>query len=187
MDGFTLSLIVVAYRFLIPLLVLRWPLGGYLLAMLADASDAMVLQGSDWGLFGGDHGYSNWDKALDLWMLTMALVATRKFWNERPARTAAVVLYAWRAAAIVTYYFWPHRIIFLFGPSIFENFYLMWGALRKWWPDAARRWASSALSFTLILLAATIPKVAQEYLMHYRYEDQTWNFFRTHIFFWLYD
>ena len=65
MDGYTASIIVVGYRFLIPLTILRWPLAGYLLSMVADASDAMVLQSAtSWGLFSGSVGYSHWDKGL---------------------------------------------------------------------------------------------------------------------------
>ncbi len=182
MDGYTASLIVIAYRLLAPLTIMRWPFAGYVLCMLADASDAMVFEKTGWGLFQGNVGYTEWDKALDIWYLFFGFLATRKFWKEPLARKTAAVLFVWRALGVATFYVWPHRIVFLLAPSIFENFYLLWTAIRKWWPRFAlttRRWA-------IILAIASILKITQEYLMHYRYVDQTWNFFRTYLFWWLY-
>lgn len=183
LDGYTASLLVVAYRALIPLTMLRWPLGGYVASMLADASDVMVLQSATgWGLFSGSIGYSHWDKGLDIWYLTMGLIAVRKFWTEPLARKTAHWLYGWRLAGVVAYFLWPHRVVFVLAPSVFENFYLAWSAIRKWWPS----FVLNARRLAIILLAVGIPKVIQEYLMHYRYVDQTWNFFRDHLFWWLY-
>src|SRR3972149_2791659 len=99
MDGFTASFIVFPYRALAPLTMLRWPLGGYILSMIADASDAMLLESAtDWGLFSGSVGYSHWDKGLDIWYLTVALWAARKFWADSLARKTVHWLYGWRTA-----------------------------------------------------------------------------------------
>lgn len=182
MDGTLASLIVIGYRILVPLTMFRWPLAGIFLADAADASDAMVFEKTGWGLFSGSHGYTEYDKALDIWYLFIALLVARKYWTEPLARKTAHWLFAWRAAGVLTYYFWPHRVIFLLAPSVWENFYILWTAIRKWWPQwhlTARRWA-------VILTVAAVPKILQEYLMHYRYVDQTWIFFRTHLFWWLY-
>src|SRR3989344_536347 len=69
MDGLVASLAVIGYRFLVPFLILRYPLAGIFLAIAADASDAMIFEATGWGLFGGGANYSYWDKALDIWFL----------------------------------------------------------------------------------------------------------------------
>lgn len=184
MDGFTASLIVIAYRAALPLTILRWPLAGYIACMLADASDAIVFEATGWGLFQSSTGYTEWDKALDIWYLFFGLLATRKFWTESLARKTAVALFAWRAAGVATFYFWPHRVLFLLAPSVFENFYLLWTALRKWLPSFTS--GGKPWKVGLIVLVALATKIPQEYLMHFKYVGQTWNFFREHLFWWLY-
>ncbi|MEK7638305.1 MAG: hypothetical protein AAB375_02690 [Patescibacteria group bacterium] len=186
MDGFTTSLIVIGYRLLLPLTILRWPLGGYIAAMLADASDAMVFEVTGWGLFSGSIGYSHWDKGLDIWYLLFGLLAVRKYWTEPLARKTAHWLFGWRALGVATYFFWPHRVVFLLAPSIFENFYLLWTVIRKWRPSFAKASEGKPSKIAAVVLLAGIPKFIQEYLMHYQYVDQTWNFFRDHLFWWIY-
>jgi len=44
MDGLVASLVVIGYRFLVPFLILRYPLAGIFLAIAADASDAMIFE-----------------------------------------------------------------------------------------------------------------------------------------------
>lgn len=186
MDGFAASLIVIGYRLLAPLTILRWPLAGILLAIVADTSDAMVFEKTGWGLFAGSAGYSYWDKGLDIWYLLFAWLATRKYWTEPLARYTANWLFWWRATGVMTFFIWPHRIIFVLAPSIFENFYIIWTAIQKWRPLTSWWRQLTIRRLVVIILVAAIPKIIQEYLMHYRFVDQTWNFFRTHFFWWLY-
>ena len=60
MDGYTASIIVIGYRLLVPVSILVWPLGGFIASMLADASDADVLEKTGWGLF-ANGSYQYWD------------------------------------------------------------------------------------------------------------------------------
>ena len=183
-----MSLIVIGYRILVPFTMLRWPVAGIFLAIIADASDAMIFEATGWGLFGGQGGinYSYWDKGLDLWYLFFAWLAVQKFWTEPLARTTASVLFWWRLAGVVLFFLWPHRIVFTLAPSIFENFYILWSVSRKWFPSFAKSAAERPKQFIAILLIAALPKIAQEMMMHWFFENQTWEFFRTYIFWWLY-
>ncbi|KKW31176.1 MAG: hypothetical protein UY75_C0014G0001 [Parcubacteria group bacterium GW2011_GWC2_52_8c] len=182
MDGLVASLVVIGYRFLVPFLILRYPLAGIFLAIAADASDAMIFEATGWGLFGGGANYSYWDKALDIWYLFFAWLAARKYWLEPLALKTANVLFWWRAAGVATFFLWPHRIVFVFAPSIFENFYILWTVVRKRRPGWGLTWKQLAL----IISIAAIPKIAQEMAMHWLFENQTWYFFRTYVFWWLY-
>lgn len=182
MDGFTISLIVIGYRFLAPFTILRWPLFGIFLSIAADASDVMIFEATGWGLFGGGLNYSYWDKALDIWYLFFAWLAARKFWSEPLALKTANVLFWWRAAGVAAFFIWPERVIFVLAPSIFENFYILWAVIRKWRPTWALNWKR----LTIVISIAAVPKIAQEIMMHWLFENQTWHFFRTYVFWWLY-
>lgn len=181
MDGYVASLIVIGYRLLVPVSILFWPLGGFFASMLADASDAMVLERTGWGLFGGNR-YQFWDKGLDLWFLAFALIATRMYWTSPLARKIALVLFVWRALGVIVHLFWPHDVVYVLAPNIFEFFFIVWTVIEMWWPG----FKLAGTNLYILLVAVTVPKIIQEYLMHFRYVDQTWNFFRTHLFWWLY-
>ena len=182
MDGFAVSLIVISYRFLVPFTILRYPLVGIFLAIAADASDAMIFEATGWGLFEGGSNYSYWDKALDIWYLFFAWLAARKFWQESLALKTANVLFWWRAAGVLAFFIWPQRIIFVFAPSIFENFYILYTIIRKWRPNWTLTWKRLAI----VISIAAVPKIIQEIAMHWLFENQTWYFFRTYVFWWLY-
>lgn len=182
MDGFFISLVVIGYRFLVPFTILKWPLAGILLSIAADASDAMIFEATGWGLFGGGSNYSYWDKTLDIWYLFFAWLAARKFWSEPLALKTANVLFWWRAIGVAVFFIWPERIIFVLAPSIFENFYIIWAVIRKWRPT----WNLTPKRLAIIVSIAAIPKIIQEIMMHWFFENQTWYFFRTYVFWWLY-
>ena len=182
MDGFAVSVVVIGYRLLAPLAILRWPLAGIFLAIAADASDVMIFEKTGWGLFGGGANYSYWDKSLDIWYLFFAWLAARKFWREPLALKTANVLFWWRAAGVAAFFLWPQRIIFVLAPSIFENFYILWTVIRKWRPN----WNLTLKRLTIVVSIAAILKIIQEIMMHWLFVGQTWHFFRDNIFWWLY-
>jgi len=183
MDGMTASILIIALRIVVPVTILRWPLAGIFLAIAADASDVMVLQATGWGVFeGGGTIYSYFDKSLDLWYLLFAWFATRKYWTQHLARRTASVLFFWRAVGVLTFFIWPHRILFLLAPAIFENFYILWTVIRKWWPQ----FILNGKRLAIIITIAAVPKLIQEAMMHWIFEDQTWDFLRTRVFWWLY-
>lgn len=41
-------------------------------------------------------------------------------------------------------------------------------------------------TFVPFIILVGLPKIAQEHVMHYKYPDQTWNFLRDHLFWWMY-
>ncbi len=73
--------------------------------------------------------------------------------------------------------------IFFLAPNIFENFYLIGGIVNKWYKD----YKFTAKRLIAWLVVAAAPKIVQEYLMHFKYPDQTWNFMRDRLFWWMYD
>lgn len=170
--------VVVGTRTLVPLTILRWPFWGGLACIAADGLDT-VFQDAVGGDVLRDH-YHIYDKALDIYYLSYeAYVASR--WDDALARTTALVLFALRAAAVVLFLVTDIRGLYLYlGPNIFENFYLWVAGFRTIDPGYRIR---SLPALAAILLFVGIPKVLQEYVMHYR-EAQTWHFVKEEIFRW---
>ena len=68
-----------------------------------------------------------------------------------------------------------------FAPNVFENFYLLVAGAKT---VAPRLRLDSWKGITILLAVAAIPKIAQEYIMHFT-EFPTWIFLKRHLFWWL--
>jgi hypothetical protein len=97
--------LVIALRVLVPLTILRWPLGGALLAMAFDALDVVLVDSI--GLLTGETGgfrsnYQTIDKSLDIYYMSIeALVSLR--WTNHLARNASIVLFVYRIVGMVLF------------------------------------------------------------------------------------
>lgn len=172
-------LIVIIIRTLIPFTILKWPLGGMVLAILADISDAMVFEKFGVGYVGVD--YHQADKFFDIYYLFFAFLVVHR-WKNTLARRTAKALFLWRFAGFVAFEFTGLQSIFLIAPNIFEHFYLFWAVIIRFFPS----FKLTPLRLLLVLFVLGFPKIIQEYLMHYKYPGQTWYFFRDNLFWWLY-
>ena len=179
MDASSVSVLVVLMRLVVPLSIFRWPLAGILLSIAADASDVMIFEVTGYGFFGGM--YHHLDKVFDIYYLFFAWLVARK-WHDVLARRTAALLFWWRALGVAAFELTGWRPIFLIAPSIFENFYIFRAVAVKIKPS----FAFTARSMLIALLMVGIPKIAQEYVMHFKYIDQVWNFIRDYFFWWLY-
>jgi len=168
------EIIVIVLRLLIPLLILRWPLAGGVAAMLADALDVVVIEAIGLGGFGGH--YSELDKALDYYYLTLELLVALR-WPSAWTRLPAIALYVWRGtgvAAFETTHWRPMLVVF---PNLFENWWLYCVAAAAYFPTLyPRSWRTMWL--TLAVLA--VPKMAQEYWLHYL-EAQPWDWLKHNV------
>jgi hypothetical protein len=161
------SVFVILLRLAIPLTILRWPLAGGILAMLADASDVFILEKSGWGLFQGD-AYHRLDKLLDTYYLALECWIVLH-WKDQLERRIGVGLFALRLGGLIGFEITDARMFFLLAPNVFENFYL----LRLIFPQAG---------LAAVVAVAAILKLPQEYFMHYR-EFATWEYLRSALFY----
>jgi hypothetical protein len=159
--------VVIGLRVLVPLSILRFPLAGALLAMVLDALDVVLVDALA-GLIGEPPGfgprYSQIDKALDTWYLALELVVAWRRWPERTLRRTAALLFAWRLIGVVAFEVTRIRPLLLVFPNLFENFYLYVTVVRRWFP---RLLPKTAVSLVLVLLILLIPKLAQEWTLHF--------------------
>jgi hypothetical protein len=166
--------VIITLRVLLPLLILRWWLAGGILAMLIDATDVILIEIIGMGGF-GDH-YAELDKLLDSWYLLLeAWVAFS--WTNQWAKWTAVALYAYRVLGVVLFEAIGARILLFIFPNLFENWWLYCVIVMKWRPSLA----PSGWKSTLIpLLGLLVPKMAQEYLLHFA-EAKPWNWTKEQL------
>ncbi|RJQ36131.1 hypothetical protein C4552_04190 [Candidatus Parcubacteria bacterium] len=181
MSGDIAVILILILRLVVPFSLFRWPLAGIFLCIAADASDVMILQATGYGFLDGGY-YHHFDKIADIYYLFFAWLVARK-WDDPLARGTATFWFWWRMAGVAAFELTGWRPIFLIAPSIFENFYIARLVITKFKPSF--RFRPSTL--IVILLLVGIPKIVQEYIMHFAYIDQTWTFIREHFFWWLYE
>ncbi len=153
------TLLIIVLRVLLPLTILRWPLAGGILALLADALDIVFASLVD---LGGLWQYHNLDKYLDTYYLALeAIVAQR--WTALP-RWTATLLFAYRLTGVVLFEVTNIRLFLFFFPALFENFFLFYAALLRFAPDYELTMRRLGMWLAILL----VPKMIQEYVLHYQ-------------------
>jgi hypothetical protein len=159
-------LAVVGARFVIPLFIPRYPLPAILAALILDGVDQTIFQ-----TFGYDPpGYQNYDKAMDVYYLAIAYLATLRNWTSMPAVGIARFLYFYRLAGVVLFEFTGWRGILLIFPNTFEYFFIAYEIVRLRWNPARysyRWWLVVAAAIWIFV------KLPQEWWIHVAQLDVT--------------
>ncbi|MEK7212767.1 MAG: hypothetical protein AAB686_03755 [Patescibacteria group bacterium] len=171
-------IVVIFLRLLVPIGILRWPFWGALLAIAADAADVILLDAFGWGFFAGQD-YHAIDKLFDTYYLALEVYVAWS-WRDILARNVSLTLFFWRLVGVIVFEVTRVRQVILFAPNIFENFYLIITGLKQFLPGFT---VDSRKKLWVILAIAAIPKIAQEYIMHFM-EFPTWAFIKHNIFRW---
>ncbi|WP_433831488.1 hypothetical protein ACQP2E_13650 [Actinoplanes sp. CA-015351] len=152
-------LAVVGARFLVPLLIPRFPLPAIVAALVLDAVDQTVFQS-----FGFDPpGYQGYDKAMDVYYLAIAYLSTMRNWSSRPAVQVARFLYFYRLAGVVAFELAEARWLLMVFPNTFEYFFIAYEAYRLCWDPARvtlRNWILAAAGIWIFV------KLPQEWWIH---------------------
>ena len=168
------ELIVIALRLIIPLLILRYPLFGGVAAMAVDGLDVVLIEVIGLGGFGGH--YSELDKLLDSYYLTLELIVSFR-WTSPYARIPAIALYVYRAIGVVAFEVSHARVLLFLFPNLFENWWLYCVAVAQFFPRLhPRSWRSVTIPMFFLL----VPKMGQEYLLHYQ-EAEPWDWIKHHV------
>lgn len=166
------QLVVIGLRLVVPLLILKRPLAGGIIAMLLDALDVVIVEWFGPGGM-GDH-YHSIDKVLDLYYLGLeAWVALS--WTERLPRLTAISLFVYRVAGVIVFELTNWRPALFLFPNLFEHWFLFVLVRNKWFPNLRLdSWGRIALWLVLLY----IPKLGQEYLLHVA-EAQPWDWIKS--------
>jgi hypothetical protein len=158
---------VVLIRFLLPLLIPRFPLPAILGCLVVDAADQSIFQS-----FTDDPlpGYQTYDKALDVFYLAIAYFSTMRNWRDPVAFEVARFLYIYRLVGVTLFELFHHRWLLLVFPNTFEYFFIAYEAVRT-------RWNPLRLTATAVVTMAAVIwvfiKLPQEWWIHIAQLDFT--------------
>ena len=159
--------VVAAARFLLPLTIPRYPLPGIVAALVLDGVDQTIFQQfTSLPL----EGYQGYDKALDIYYLTIAYISTLRNWVNRFALQVSRSLFYWRLAGVALFELTHLRPLLLIFPNTFEYFFIFYEVYRlRWDPKRmTRKLLIGAAAFIWIAI-----KLPQEYWLHILQADVT--------------
>ena len=173
----TIFITVVLLRFALPLLIPRFPLPAVLACLVLDAADQTIFQA-----FTDDPlaGYQTYDKALDVYYLTVAYISAMRNWRDPVAFQVARFLFLYRLVGVTLFELVEQRwIIFVFA-NTFEYFFIAYEAVRtRWEPTRLRaRHVLGMAGFIWIFV-----KLPQEWWIHLAKLDFT-EFMADHPYMW---
>ena len=157
---------VVGARFLVPLLIPRFPLPAILAALLLDGVDQTVFQALGYD----PPGYQGYDKAMDIYYLSIAYLSTLRNWADADALAVGRVLFFYRLVGVVAFEAtqWPPMLLIF--PNTFEYFFIAYEIVRSRWDPtrgSRRFWILTAAGIWIFL------KLPQEYWIHVAQLDFT--------------
>ena len=157
---------VVLARFALPLLIPRYPLPAILACLVLDAVDQTIFQA-----FGYDPPfYQSYDKAMDVFYLSVAYLASLRNWTSQAAVGISRFLFFFRQIGVVAFELTGLRFLLLLFPNTFEYFFIAYEAIRTRWNPAR-----FGLKFWVVVAGAiwVFIKLPQEYWIHIAQLDVT--------------
>jgi hypothetical protein len=166
---------VVGGRLVLPLFIPYFPVPALLSCLILDSIDQSIFQ--QFPSIPLD-GYQSYDKALDVYYLSVAYLSTLRNWTNQGAFRMSQFLYYYRMLGVVLFELTQARAVLFIFPNTFEYFFLFVEAVRLGW-DTKRmgKW-------TVILAAAGIwvfIKLPQEWWIHIAQLDMT-DFIKESLF-----
>ncbi|WP_202873237.1 hypothetical protein [Kribbella capetownensis] len=157
---------VVLARFLLPLLIPRYPLPAIVACLLLDGVDQTIFQ-----TFGFDPpNYQSYDKAMDVFYLAVAYLASLRNWTHQGAVKISRFLFFYRQVGVVAFELSGARFLLMVFPNTFEYFFIAYELVRS-------RRNPLRYSFRFWVLVAggiwIFIKLPQEYWIHIAQLDLT--------------
>ncbi len=158
----TIVTLIVGARLLIPLLIPRLPLA-IVVVMLIDAADQTILATYTSVDTSETGAYQSVDKALDIYYLAIAYLATMRNWTSDAAFRTSQFLFYWRLIGVVAFELTGVRAVLLIFPNTFEYFFIVYELIRTRFDPSrisARFWVLMAAGIWIFI------KLPQEYWIH---------------------
>ena len=157
---------VVLARFGLPLLIPRYPLPAIIGCLLLDGVDQTIFQ-----LFGYDPpNYQSYDKAMDVFYLSIAYLASLRNWTNQSAVKVSRFLFFYRQVGVVLFELAGARWLLMVFPNTFEYYFIAYEAIRS-----RRNPLRYSLKFWVLVAGAIwiFVKLPQEYWIHIAQLDLT--------------
>ena len=165
---------VVWLRFLLPLLIPLFPIPAIVACLVLDAVDQSLFQAFTTVDLSG---YQSYDKALDIFYLSIAMFATLRNWTNYTAIQIARLLFYWRLVGVAAFEMTGWRVLLLVFPNTFEYFFIFYEIVRTRWSPRRLETRDLIAAVTVITLGLKIP---QEYWIHVARIDST-DAFKTEV------
>lgn len=157
---------VLLVRFVLPLTILRYPLPGVLACLVVDGMDQTIFQ---W--FGYDPPfYQGYDKAMDVFYLSVAYISTMRNWVSLNAWNVSRFLFFYRQVGVVAFELTQVRALLMIFPNTFEYFFIAYEGIRSRWNTARFQLKFWVLTAAFIWVFIKLP---QEYWIHIAQLDFT--------------
>ena len=166
-SGWVVFWIIAGARFFLPLAIPRYPFPGIVASLILDGVDQTIFQQLP-GL--SLEGYQGYDKALDIYYLTIAYISTLRNWANLTAFRVSRFLFYWRLVGVALFELTHVRWMLMVFPNTFEYFFIFCEACRlRWDPKRmGKRLLIGAAALIWILI-----KLPQEYWIHIAQMDTT--------------
>ncbi len=157
-------------RLLLPLLIFKYPLPAILGCLVLDGIDETVFQTfTDLDLT----NYQAYDKALDIYYLVIAYLATMRNWRSNPAFLIGAGLLYYRLVGVLAFNLTDsqYRFLLLVFPNTFEYFFIFYEAVRtRFVPEriSARFWLIAA---AVIWVFIKLPQEAWIHVAKFDFTD----------------
>jgi hypothetical protein len=164
---YAVVILVVGARLLLPLAIPYFPLPAIVACLVLDAADQTIFQ-----QFHGINldSYQSYDKALDIYYLSIAYLSTMRNWTNKSAFRVARFLFYYRLTGDVLFEITEARALLFIFPNTFEYFFIFYEAVRM-------RWDTSRMGRRTVILAAALIwvfiKLPQEWWIHLAKLDVT--------------
>lgn len=158
---------VATARFLLPLAIPRYPLPAILASLILDAIDQTLFQA--FTTLSLDH-YQGYDKALDIYYLSIAYVSTLRNWAHRCAFGVSRTLFYMRLVGVAFFELTGLRYVLLVLPNAFEYYFVSYEAYRLRWDPRQMHRTLAIVTAAVIWIAIKLP---QEYWIHVAQGDVT--------------
>ena len=159
--------IVIAARLLVPLAIPRYPIPAGIAALVIDGIDQTIFQKFTTLPLTGYQGY---DKALDIYYLSIEYLSTLRNWTNLGAVMMSRFLFYFRLVGVLLFELLQVRALLLFFPNTFEYFFLFYETVRLRWNP--KRLSAAAVVGSAFAIWVFI-KVPQEYWIHIAQLDIT--------------
>ena len=166
---------VVLARLIIPLFISRYPLPAIIASLVIDALDQTIFQSFTHRNLAG---YQTYDKALDVYYLTLAYLSTIRNWGGGPDFEVGRLLWYYRLIGVAVFEYTSAGWILLVFPNTFEYYFIAieWFKARRDPNLLSRRQVWKLAVFIWVVI-----KIPQEWWIHVADLDFT-DFLKTHLF-----
>ncbi len=174
-EEWTVVVLVVGARLVLPFAIPYWPLPAAVACMLLDSADQSIFQQFPAIPL---EGYQSYDKSLDIYYLAIMYLATLRNWTSPWAFRTSFFLYYYRLVGVVAFELSQVRALLFIFPNTFEYFWDFIEAVRIGWDwKRVGKW-TAIVSAALIWIFIKLP---QEWWIHIAKLDMT-DFIKESLF-----